>query len=398
MSPHRQTGALNSSSSTNGRRALRVAVVTNLLPHYRVEFFRRLFQRSDMEVRLFCQAAIKGVTLQVAHDRFPDHVTLVSTTGLKEDRLCWQWLPWRRLLASFDVLFVYGNPRIFSNVVLATVARVMGKSVVIAGQAHTAGAGEVAERLRLSWWRQFDNLLVYTDGEARWLRARGFNRQHIVGLNNGLDQHRIDQAAERWDETRLATWRLAADVEGRNLILSCARLEPKNRYDLWLSALPAVISRYPNALWCVIGDGSERPALETQARRLGVTEHVRWLGGIHEEEALAPWFLTSRLLVHPAGIGLTLLHAFGYGLPVVTQDAAAGQMPEFDAFEAGETGLLYRRGDPKNLADTVCRCLVDEPARLRMAARARKIARERFNVDIMVERFALIAKHAGGRG
>jgi glycosyltransferase involved in cell wall biosynthesis len=105
-----------------------------------------------------------------------------------------------------------------------------------------------------------------------------------------------------------------------------------------------VISRHPDLLWCVIGDGPERKALEEQALRLGITWHVRWLGTIIDEAELAPWFLSSQALVHPNGIGLSLLHAFGSGVPVVTQGDAATHGPEFDAFTAGETGFLHERG------------------------------------------------------
>lgn len=376
-------------------KVLRVAVVTNVLPHYRAEFYRRLFQRDDMQVRVFCQASIPGMTLNLAHDRFRDHVTVVPCSCWDRERIAWQWLPWHRLLSSFDVLFVLGNPRVVSNVVLASVARSLGRSVVLWGHAHTAGGRHFTERLRLWWMRWFDHLFVYTDSEVRWLRALGFRRHHVVGMNNGLDQRRIDAAAAAWSSDALDAWRRAEGVGARTLVLSCARLERKNRYDVWLEALPAVVARHPDLLWCVIGEGPERERLEARVRQLGIAAHVRWLGSIFDESRLAPWFLSSQLLVHPAGIGLTLLHAFGYGLPVVTHDDAATQMPEFDAFVPGETGLLFRSGDASSLASAVCRCLADPAARSRMSARAREIAREQYNIDVMVERFVQIANHAG---
>lgn len=380
-----------------GVKRIRVAVVTNVLPHYRSAFYERLVRRSELELRVFCQTSIPGMNLKLVHGDFPDHVTVVSAACMKQERLCWQWLPWRSLLTSFDVLFVLGNPRVVSGVLLATLGRAIGKRVVLWGQAHTANAQAKTERLRLWWWRWFDHLFVYTEGEARWLKSQGFRRQDIVGMNNGLDQRRIDAAIDRWDAERLAAWRQKEGLVGKALVLSCARLEPKNQFELWLNAMPAVTARYPDLIWCVVGDGRERQALEAASRRNGVEPHVRWLGEVLEEDELAPWFLTSRLLVHPAAIGLTLLHAFGYGLPVVTHDDRSGQMPEFDAFVPGETGLLYRRGDVADLAETVCRGLGNEAGRRHMGQRAQQVAREQYNVDVMVERFVGLAKRAAGR-
>src|SRR5262245_35041280 len=139
-------------------RPLRVAIVTNVVPHYRVAFYERLIRRGDMEVRIFCQRSLPGSNLELHHDRLEERVTLVPFVGLGGERLGWQRLPWRRLLSSFDVLFVLGNPRVVSNLVLATLARAMGKRVVIVGQAHTAGANPLTERMRLWWWRRFDHL------------------------------------------------------------------------------------------------------------------------------------------------------------------------------------------------------------------------------------------------
>jgi glycosyltransferase involved in cell wall biosynthesis len=250
------------------------------------------------------------------------------------------------------------------------------------------------ERLRLFWWRRFDYILVYTDQEAKQLRTHGFGRKRVIGMNNGLDQQEIDRVSGHWGERALEEWRRQRGLDGHVQVLSCARLEPKNEFDLWLTAMPAVMSRHPSLLWCVIGDGRERAALERRARELGVADHVRWLGAVTDEAELAPWFLTSRLLVHPAGIGLTLLHAFGYGLPVVTHDEPAAHNPEIAAFLPGETGLAYRRGDAASLADAVSRCLEDDVARHRMGERERRIAREEYNVDVMAERWARMTTEA----
>lgn len=375
-------------------KVLRVAVVTNVLPHYNGPFYQRLIERDDLAVEVFCQASIPGMNLELVHDRFRDHVTIVPAWSLEREQLGWQRLPWSRLLRSFDVLFVTANPHVVSNVVLTIMARLLGRRVVIWGQAHSIGANPVTESLRHFWWRCFDNILVYTDHEARWLKSRGFDRQHVLGMNNGLDQREIDAAGAEWDEPRLTEWREEQGLTGRTQVLSCARLVPKNRFETWLAAMPAVIARFPDLMWCVIGDGGERQALEERSRQLGVAAHVRWLGTIVEQRELAPWFGSSRLLVNPGGIGLTLLHAFGYGLPVVTHGDAARHGPEFAAFVPGETGRLYRWGDVESLADVVCQCLADEPARRRMGERALRVAREEYNVDIMAERFARIAHQA----
>jgi hypothetical protein len=124
---------------------------------------------------------------------------------------------------------------------------------------------------------------------------------------------------------------------------------------------------------------------------------MRWLGSITDEAMLAPWFLSSQLLVHPSGIGLTLLHAFGYGLPVVTNDDAESQMPEFAAFTPGETGVQFRRGERHSPAKAVCQCLTEDEKRASMARKAKRVAREQYNIMIMAKRFTGMAVCFGRR-
>jgi glycosyltransferase involved in cell wall biosynthesis len=376
-------------------RPTRVAVVTNCLAHYRVPYYERLFARTDIDVHVFCQSSLRGVNLTLAHDRFPDRVTIVPSLSTHRETLVWQRLPWRRLLSrQFDVVLLIGNPRMVSSLAFALVASCLRRPLVIQGQAHTYGANPFTERLRLAWWRLFDHVFVYTDGDVARLRARGFRSRDIVGMNNGLDQQRIDAVVREWTSERLAEWRAREGLAGRTLILSCARLEAKNRFDLWVDALAALRGELPDLVWCVIGDGVEREALEARAAALGVSGAIRWVGAVTDEAQLAPWFLSSALLVHPSAIGLTLLHAFGYGLPVVTHSDAWEHNPEFDAFEDGATGRSFPKGSVAGLADAVRQCLKDGEGRVRMSARALQIARETYNVDVMAERFAGIVTRA----
>ena len=370
---------------------VRLAVITNVIPHYRQSFYEALLARQELDVTLYCQAEIPGMNLRTVHAQFADRVRLVSTSVAPRERLGWQHLPWHELLNDYDVLFVYANPRILSNVCFASWAALRGKSVVLWGPARSARAGGLGARLRLLWWRQFRALFVYTDREVEWLRSVGFRRQEVVGMNNGLDQSAIDRAASAWNATSLREWRVRQGLAERPLILSCARLEPKNDFACWLAAMPAVLRAVPDLLWCVIGDGPEADALRAQAAQHGVADHVLWLGSIHEENELAPWFLSAAALVHPSAVGLSLLHAFGYGLPVITHDDPADQMPEYAAFTAGETGMTYRRGDADDLARVTIAYLADPARHGALSAAALRVAREQYNVTVMVDRFVNLA-------
>jgi hypothetical protein len=47
------------------------------------------------------------------------------------------------------------------------------------------------------------------------------------------------------------------------------------------------------------------------------------------------------------------MHAMGYGVPVVSNDDADSQMPEWEAIIPGKTGSYYRNGDIASLASAI---------------------------------------------
>jgi glycosyltransferase involved in cell wall biosynthesis len=248
--------------------------------------------------------------------------------------------------------------------------------------------------MRLAWWRLFGYIFVYTDEDVRYLRMRGFSRQVILGMNNGLDQSSIDAAAARWTPERLKDWRGQTGLEGKTILLSCARLLSRNRFDLMIDALAQLAAGHPNLIWCVLGGGPEQENLERQAVAKGVSGHVRWLGPLHDEDKLAPWFLSSAVLIHPGAIGLPLLHAFGYGLPVITHNERAQHGPEIAALEDGRSGLLFRAGDADSLRDTVSQLVSAPTRRAALGQAALATARDRFNTARMAERFSQMVQAA----
>jgi glycosyltransferase involved in cell wall biosynthesis len=374
----------------------RVAVVTNVLPTYRRAFYDALCAAGEFSVTVFCQERLPGFNLAPAHEQIGCPVRLLRFAG-SERALVWQRLPVRELWSGFDAYVFYGNIRVLSNLLWASLFHAAGRPVLLWGQAHTAGANPRLERVRLAWWRSFDHLLVYTDAEVDYLRARGF-AQDVTGLNNGLDQRAVERAAAAWPPERLAVWQAAQGLDGRVPILSVARLAPKNRFDTVVRALPALVEHFPGLLWCVVGGGEEEASLRALAASLGVGDAIRWVGPEYAEERLAPWFLSSRAFVLPGSIGLSLLHAFGYGLPVVTHANPANQMPEFAALAHGVNGLAFPEGDLAALTDCIALLLSQPAAAQQMGRNGLEVARTRYNVDVMVERFSAALRRALAAG
>ncbi len=136
------------------------------------------------------------------------------------------------------------------------------------------------------------------------------------------------------------------------VLLSVGRLEHNKGFHVLLGALAALQSTLPpDWRWLLVGQGSERAALEAQAHALGIAGHVQFVGRLSDAE-LHNLYEEVDLLVHPTlyeGSSLVTLEGMIHRKPVVA--SAAGGIP--DKVFTGRNGVLARPGDQADLARAI---------------------------------------------
>ena len=374
---------------------MKAFIVQPTVPHYRTEFFSGIARRLGGQLTLMASPHIPGGPSSVpARDlgdmRYaPDH-TLSSWRG---DKLYWQSGLNIQGASAGDVLLVPGNPRFLSVYPLLIKARARGMGIIVQGHGWSSSSRPWLARIRHLLWRFADVALLYTDEEREQFIANGFAPDRVFATNNTMGTQAIEQARAHWTPDRLETGAGRVRPSGHQ-ILFCGRLTAKAELQVLLDALAALKQRGQSVQLVIIGGGDQESALKDRAVSLGLAQQITWLGPIHDEMQLAPWFLQSDVFVYPGAIGLSLLHAFNYGLPVVTHDQLKQHNPEISALEPGRSGALFAKGNSAALADTLEGLLNNESLRADMSARAKHTIKTRFHTTIMVDRFMAAAERA----
>ncbi len=374
---------------------IRVQIVQPVIPHYRVALFDALARDHGFDVCVSASPAVEGiVSCSLAAARADLEHPSVSLFG---DRIRWQRA--MKLRSDFvpgDVLVLPGNPRYLSMYPLLIKARRRGVRVVSWGHRRRERARGPSKSLGEWLDRAVDVVLLYTDAEREAIVASGHDPDRVFAINNTIDPTPIRKATAGWSQAALRDFIAGEGLQGRKLLLFSGRLIAKTRLDVALRALAEIRASRPEYVLAVVGDGPEKEHLTRLAVALGVAESVRWLGPIYDEDRLAPWFLSAKCMVYPGAIGLALLHAFAYGLPVVTHDRPAGLGPEIHALRSGENGICFRDGDARNLARQAVFLSEDSASPKKMREEALRTIATTFSFDQMVFRFAS-AIHAASR-
>jgi glycosyltransferase involved in cell wall biosynthesis len=369
---------------------INLQIVQPVVPHYRLPFFDGVAANGDFRLRLLASPHIAGN---------PDSVAVpmgYADTGrpcleLAGGRLLWQrGLELDPRLGCGDVLVLEGNPRFASNLPLLVAARRRGVAVIWWGHGWSATSRPWRARLRRTLMRLADVVVLYTEDERRQLIDQGFAPERVFALNNALDQSAIRLAAGAWTTAALADFRRLHGLDDCRLLLFCGRLrlDPPTDLDVALQALARLNAAGAQYRFAVIGDGPDSARLAAQAATLGVDGFVHWVGPLYEQAQLAPWFLAAQCFVYPGPIGLGLLQAFGYGLPVITHGSRRQHNPEIAALREGSNGLMFPRGDADALAECIARVCADADFRSRLAAAARRTVDTEYTLEGMLERFS----------
>lgn len=175
------------------------------------------------------------------------------------------------------------------------------------------------------------------------------------------------------------------------VVLTVARMAERYKgHDVMLRAMPLVRARVPDVRWIAIGDGPFRGGYEQMARSLGLSDCVRFLGAVDDEERNR-WLDTAQVFAMPSRLSTT---GGGEGFGIVYMEAAARQLPvvagnvggALDAVLDGVTGLLVDPTDHLAVADAITGLLIDRD-RSRAFGLAGSIRAQQFSWTRTADRF-----------
>ena len=174
-------------------------------------------------------------------------------------------------------------------------------------------------------------------------------------------------------------------------LLFVGRLVEKKGLHYLIHALPLILERYPQATLLIAGDGPEKNNLERASVKLGIKEHVRFLGAV-KNARLPSLYQSSGVLVFPSviaddgdreGFGLVLVEALGCECAAIVTDLPAMQ----DIIVDGKTGLVVPQKNIRKIAEKVILLLDDQKLRESLGREGRRYVLRNFDWMIIVEKY-----------
>ena len=183
---------------------------------------------------------------------------------------------------------------------------------------------------------------------------------------------------------------------GRPVVLCVSRMVPRKGQDTLIRAWPRVLGRAAGEpVLLLVGDGPYRAELSRLARRIGVTDSVRFTGAVPPEK-LPAYYGAADIFAMPCrtrrggldmeGLGIVYLEASAAGLPVVGGDS--GGAP--DAIINGETGYVVPGRDTAGVAGRLTELLADPAGAAAMGKKGLAWVEREWRWSLVAERLMTI--------
>ena len=239
-----------------------------------------------------------------------------------------------------DRIITFMEPANFPAVLASAVVGTLDRLVV--SVRHNPSVLPLPRRLLMPILYRFASAVVaVSDGVRGALVAMGLPEDRITTIPNPLFHP---------DSTCSVT---TTDSFGQ-FVLAAGRLVPPKGFDLLLRAFSRVEPRSLHLI--VLGDGPERNNLLALARRLNISDRVRFPGAVSD---IACWYRRAVCFVLSSrneGWPNVLVEAMAAGCPVVSFRCDYGPT---EIVQHGTSGLLVAPGNVDALAEAISRVVID---------------------------------------
>jgi glycosyltransferase involved in cell wall biosynthesis len=228
------------------------------------------------------------------------------------------------------------------------------------------------------WWLVYEAWRVITCSRYMAEEVQSFFRapaEKIDVVPNGVER----SPNGRCSAEDLVNMRSQYAVPERKIVFAVGRLVYEKGFHLLISAIPRILSEFPNTQFVIAGRGPEAMSLAQQASRLGVADHVTFPGYIEDNDRDCLYQLAA-CAVFPSlyePFGIVALEAMATGCPVVV--SGVGGLRE--VVRDGQTGVTVYPDDAQSLALGVMATLRDPARAAARAKQAQEMVYQDFNWD-----------------
>jgi len=373
---------------------MRTLIFQRILTHYRVQIFNRLTQHLNLTI---CHSSNKYYpSRQRDAQIYFSNFTTKNLGNLKNDN-CFVFqnifTPIIKIKPSIVVLEF--SLRILSNYLIFLLKPIYKYKIVLWTHGWNRRKGfnpnvSFVDKIRLYFINKADAVILYSYSARKELLKWVKNPNKLFVAPNTLETDELIRIRKQCEGIGKLALKKKWGITQSYIIIFIGRLIKDKKVEMVLDIFSRVQKKSKNCALVIVGDGSEMAYLKRLNRILRL-KYVYFLGEIIDVRQTGELLFIADILLNPGYVGLSVVHAFCFDTPVVTQKCGSNgpyHSPEIEYVVHGKTGYLCENGNLDEMANIILDLIKRNERRLiKMRINIRKKVLYECNISNFVSGF-----------
>lgn len=202
--------------------------------------------------------------------------------------------------------------------------------------------------------RKADAYICYTDGIKKEL-AKITEAGKLFVARNTLDADSLFKIRFELEKIGKQRVKNKLGLQCKHYLCFIGRLVSSKQMDYLIDVYEILRRSVPSVGLVIIGNGPEKKSLQNYANTK-MLDSIAFVGEISDWEKSGEYLYACDIMVIPRSVGLSVNHAFCFGLPVLTQESTSEgpfHGPEIEYIVKGETGFVCEVGNREQMVERV---------------------------------------------
>ncbi|WP_341221448.1 glycosyltransferase [Polaribacter atrinae] len=323
----------------------RICCIFNFPSHYRTSIFELMDQELNCDF-YFADSTntnnLKKIDYSVLRN-FKKELKYYKVFGN------WNWMRGAvgLLRKPYKAYFLIGEPYCISTWFVLFIAKLLNKKTYLWSHGWYGKEGFLKTLFKKAFFNQADKIFLYGNYAKELMINEGFDDDKLVVIYNSLNYESQLNIRKTLKTTDIYNNYFKNDSP---VLIYIGRIQKVKRLDLLIEAMKVLKDKNIETNLVVIGGNNDDKDFINLINNVGLKDNVWLHGPCYDERVIGEFLYNANVCVSPGNVGLTAMHSFAYGTPVITHNNFKNQMPEFEAIKPGVTGDFFKENDVHDLS------------------------------------------------
>jgi 1,2-diacylglycerol 3-alpha-glucosyltransferase len=328
----------------------KILLIQPILSHYRESLFKLLTTETTIEFKIIAGKELNGVQVFKSNSEKIDASLTNINFKIKGHTFYFQKGIFKEIKKYKPNSIILGGPDFhFISTLVVSFYIVFFTKIKLHFWTHGYSYNKSKLKYKITQFLYSKALSILTyeeEGKNAIVSKMGLEKNKIFVVKNCLNDQDYGFNITNKKSNR--------DTSKLNILFSGRLTKPK-RVDLLIKAIEILVRKNIAVNCIIIGDGAYRKELEKLTANLCLNEYIKFEGALYNKE-VEKYFRQSNLFVLPGKVGLSIVHALSYGLPIVTTSLPI-HSPEVAILKQNKNAFFFKGQSPDDLAETLIICI-----------------------------------------